>query len=88
MANGFQTLKFFMVDFKGAWERKISADAGVEYTAAQRADMAVVVETDPGTFMTYIYKIEPRGVVYVNGQVIHIHGDCRSQQNGNIIKCD
>jgi hypothetical protein len=88
MADGFQVVKFVMVDFDKGWKRALLPNAVFEYTAvANGANLAVVFEGATGVFTTYRYQLAEKDVVYVNGQVIHIAAHCSRQEPGNTIKC-
>lgn len=88
MANGFQVLRFIMVDFSESWDRNVLRDAVVEYRATGPADVKVVRESITGVLTTYMYRIEPPEVVYVIDQVIHLPAHCRGKEQGDTIQCN
>jgi hypothetical protein len=88
MANGFQVLKFVVVDFSDSWDRNVLRDAVMEYRATEAASVKVVRESATGVFTTYRYVIEPNEVVYVIGQVIHLPGHCMGKEQGDNIQCN
>jgi hypothetical protein len=88
MANGYQVIKFVLADFDQYWTRNLLPDTVVEYTAVKAgANLAVVFEGATGVMTTYRYKLQPRDVVHVVGQVIHIPARCLKQEPGDTVKC-
>jgi NADPH-dependent ferric siderophore reductase len=90
MANGFQAIKFVMVDFDDRWDRTmlVTGYANIRYTASRRgARIAVVFEGATGTMRTYRYQLAPGQEVFVVDQVIHIPARCQKEEPGNTITC-
>ena len=91
MANGFQVIKFVMLDFDDAWDRTmlVTGYANIRYTATRRGGkLAVVFEGATGTMRTYRYQIAKGEEVFVVDQVIHIPARCQKEESGNTIKCE
>jgi hypothetical protein len=87
MANGFQVLKFVMVDFSGTWNRNVR-DTVMEYRATGVANVQVVRESVTGGFTTYRYVVDPTDIVYVIGQVVHLPAHCQGKEQGDNIQCN
>ena len=90
MANGYQAIKFVMVDFDERWDRLelVTSYANVRYTANKKgARLAVVFEGATGTMTTYRYQLAPLEEVFIVDQVIHIPARCQKQEAGNTVLC-
>lgn len=90
MANGFQVIKFVMIDFDDGWDRVmlVTGYANIRYTANRKgARLALVFEGRTGVMHTYHYQLAAGQEVFVVDQVIHIPARCLKQQPGNTIKC-
>jgi hypothetical protein len=90
MAQGFQVIKFVMLDFDENWKRTmlVTGYASIQYTATMAgAKLAVAFEGATGVMITYRYKLEAGEEVFVVDQVVHIPARCLNQEPGNTIKC-
>jgi hypothetical protein len=90
VANGFQAIKFVMIDFDANWERVmlVTGYANIQYTATEdRSRLDVVMEAPVGTLTTYQFQVSKGDVVFVVDQVVHIPDRCVRQQPGNTIRC-
>jgi hypothetical protein len=91
VANGFQAVKFVMIDFDANWDRQmlVTGYANIQYTATQDgAGLDVVMEAPVGALTTYQYRINAGEVVFVVDQVVHIPDRCVRQVPENIIRCE
>ena len=90
MADGFQVIKFVMIDFDDGWDRTmlVTGYANIRYTSIRKgARLAVVFEGATGTMRTYRYQLAAGQEVFVVDQVIHIPARCLKEEHGNTIKC-
>ena len=90
MANGFQAIKFVMIDFDASWKRQyyVTDYSFVHYEALRNgAQLMVVFEGATGVMTTFFYQLAKGAEVYVLNQVIHIPARCIKQAPGNVIRC-
>lgn len=90
MANGFQAIKFVLVDFDQNWDRTmlVTGYANIRYTALKKgATLAVVFEGATGVMTTYRFLLTAKEEVFVVDQVVHIPSRCQRQEPGNTVKC-
>jgi hypothetical protein len=90
MSNGFQAIKFVMLDFDPNWKRQpyVTSYSFVHYEALRDgAQLLVVFEGATGVMTTYQYRLAKGDEVYVLDQVIHIPARCIKQIHGNAIRC-
>lgn len=87
MVNGYQAMRFVLAEFDSHWTRNLLPDTVVEYTAVKSAALAVVFECATGAMTTCRYRFQPKDVVHVVGQVIHIPARCLRQEPGDTVKC-
>jgi hypothetical protein len=90
MAEGFQAVKFVMLDFDEHWKRTpmITSYAYTQYKAtAPRAELVVTSEGPTGTMTTYRYELEKGEEVVVFDQVVHTPAHCVTKHPGNTISC-
>ncbi len=90
MANGFQAIKFVLVDFDENWDRTmlVTGYANIQYTALKKGGkLAVVFESATGSMTTYRFQLAAKEVVFVVDQVVHVPSRCVRQERGNTVKC-
>jgi hypothetical protein len=90
MVNGFQAIKFVMLDFDANWKRTmlVTSYANIQYTStAAPARLAVAFEGATGVMTTYRYELQAGEDVFVVDQVVHVPARCTAQDAGNTIRC-